>query len=363
MRVRVACMFLALVFAPTATIGQTRSLISNLANPAIGLNGLFTGQAAPDLDEPYGLQFDAAEISFNSVVDQNWTLWANIAFTPEEVDPEEVYAVTSAIPNVQVKLGQLRATFGKQGLLHTHAFPFIQAPVIMSNTIGDEGFKDTGIEAAWLTPIPWFCELTGGIYTAISADEEHPLDFGSSDHGNIPLLGNLKNQIDLSDNTTLEAGASALTGKGEDGFRHAAYGASVTVRNVPARQANRRGWTLQSEYLQQATYADGNYDKGADGWYAYLQYRWSQMWWSGLRVEEAVHSRTDVLTDPSTGEPIPGRVKRACIQLAWTPSEFSYIRAEYSHAKADGGNGNEPLDRRFMIQLSFTIGFHPPHAY
>jgi len=70
-----------------------------------------------------------------------------------------------------------------------------------------------------------------------------------------------------------------------------------------------------------------------------------------------------VLSGASTGEPVPGRIRRASVNVAWTPSEFSYVRAEYSFAKADDGIGNEPLDRRFMIQLSYTIGFHPPHAY
>ena len=34
---------------------------------------------------------------------------------------------------------------------------------IMRNTIGQEGFKDAGIETAWLTPLPWYAELTGGV--------------------------------------------------------------------------------------------------------------------------------------------------------------------------------------------------------
>src|SRR5207244_2954081 len=200
---------------------------------------------------PYGLHFDEAEISLISVVDPYWTFVSNIVFIGDgTVDPEEVWVRSVSIPGLQLKLGKLRGTFGKHGLLHTHAFPFIQAPIVMANTIGDEGFKDAGLEAAWLTPLPWFAELTGGAYQAIATDDEHPLDLGSSRHDNVPFLGHFKNQFDLNDVTTLEVGQSFVQGRGSDGDLHSAFGADVTVRNVPARNSNRRGWILMGEYLQ-----------------------------------------------------------------------------------------------------------------
>src|SRR2546426_4397418 len=248
-----ACVSAALVCAPALATAQTSSMFSNLANPAIGMNALFSGQAAHNQDRPYGLQFDEAEISLISVVDPYWTLMGNIVFAPDGVDPEEVWVRSTNIPAIQLKLGKLRGTFGKHGLLHTHAFPFVQAPVIMANSIGEEGFKDAGIEAAWLTLLPWFSELTGGAYQAIAADDEHPLDFGSTRHDNVPFLGHFKNQFDVNDATTLELGQSVLQGRGSDGHRHSAIGADVTFRNVPPKNSNRHGWILQGEYLQKGS--------------------------------------------------------------------------------------------------------------
>src|SRR5207249_2077666 len=170
---------------------------------AIGMNALFSGLAAHNLNQPYGMRFDEAEISLISVVDPNWTFTSNIVFTPNGVDPEEVWVRSTKIPSIQLKLGKIRGTFGKHGMLHTHAFPFIQAPIVMSNTIGGEGFKDAGLEASWLTPLPWFSELTGGIYQAVGPDDDHPLDLGSTRHDNVPYLGHFKNQFDLSGETTL----------------------------------------------------------------------------------------------------------------------------------------------------------------
>ena len=341
---------------PSFASAQTTSMFSNLANPAIGMNALFSGTAAHNLNRAYGLDFDEAEISLISVVDPYWALASNIVFTPDGVDPEEIWVRNTSIPSVQLKLGQLRATFGKQGLLHTHAFPFIQAPIVMANTIGEEGFKDPGLEAAYLTPLPWFAEVTGGVYKATDQDDENPLDFGSTRHDNLPFLGHLKNQLNLNDETTLEVGGSCLQGRGIDDRRHLAFGADVTVRNVPAKASNRRGWILQSEYIQKAR--GGR--READGGYASLQYRLSQVWWAGIRGERARRSSADFMVDDA-GVPVLGAVSRGSANLEWAPSEFSYIRLEYSHAKADAGI--HPTDDRLMIQMSYTIGYHPAHPY
>jgi len=354
------CLFAALVCMPALATAQTSSMFSNLANPAIGMNGLFTGQAAHNLDEPYGLHFDEAEISLISVVDPYWTFVSNIVFVGDgSVDPEEVWVRSTNIPSLQLKLGKLRGTFGKHGLLHTHAFPFIQAPVVMANTIGNEGFKAAGTEVAWLTPLPWFAELTGGAYEAIAPDADHPLDFGSSAHDNVPYLVHFKNQFDVNSSTTLELGQSTLQGRGTDGHHHAAYGADVTFRNVPATNSNRRGWILQGEYLQKGS-TIGKYVREADGGYASFQYRLSQIWWMGIRGEQARDSFTDFVVD-ETGASLPGKVTRGSVNIAWVPSEFSFIRLEYSHAKADVGI--HPNDDRLMVQMSYTIGYHPAHAY
>src|SRR5580765_8340508 len=249
-----------LSMAPALAIAQTASMFSNLANPAIGLNALFSGRAVPNLPEAYGLHFDEAELSLISVVDPYWTLAGNIVFVGDgTVDPEEIWVRNTSLPSVQLKLGKLRGMFGKHGLLHTHAFPFIQAPIVMSNTIGEEGFKDAGLEAAWLTPLPWFAELTGGVYQALDVSDNNPLDFGSQRHDNLPWLGHFKNQFDLNDETTLEAGASYLQGRGSDDLVHSAVGADVTVRNVPARSSNRSGWILQGEWLEKASRVAGSY--------------------------------------------------------------------------------------------------------
>jgi hypothetical protein len=355
------CLLAALVCMPALAAAETSSMFSNLANPAIGMNALFRAQVAHNLDEPYGIHFDEAEISLMSVVDPYWTFSSNIVFLPDgSVDPEEIWVRSTNIPAIGLKLGKIRGTFGKHGQLHTHAFPFVDPPIVMANTIGDEGFKAAGVEAAWLTPIPWFSELTAGAYGPVELDDENPLDFGSTRHDNVPYLGHFKNQFDLSDATTLEVGQSVLTGRGKDGDPNTAFGADVTVRNVPARGSNRHGWIVQGEYLQRGATVGGTYHRGPDGGYGSVQYRLSQIWWVGVRGEHARNSFTDFMVD-ETGSPVAGTVTRYSANVAWAPSEFSFLRLEYSHAKAKAGI--HPTDDRLQIQVSYTIGHHPAHAY
>jgi hypothetical protein len=326
------------------------------------MNALFSGAVAPDIDAPYNFGFDSVEMSALSAVDPYWTFWANITFNGEEVDPEEIVARTNRIPGLELRVGKLRGRFGKHGLLHEHAFPFIQAPVIMQNTIGEEGFKDGGLEASWLTPLPWYSELTGGVYQAMEASPENPLDFGSNSHGNAPFLGHFSNTFDLNDETTLELGQSYLQGRGADVSEQIAFGADLTVRNVPLRRSNSRGWTFQTEYIEKGSRAHGEYTQGAHGWYAGLKYRLSQRWWVGVRGEQARNCETEVLVDDA-GDPIRGKVTRESANITWAPSEFSYVRLEYSTLQADDGNGFEPNDNRLTLQMSYTIGYHPAHPY
>lgn len=365
----------ALLGAPSFSNAQTRSIISNLANPAIGMSALFLGQAAPNLNQPgeEGIQFQQAELSVISTVDPYWTLAANLVFgadpahgIPDTVEAEEAYATTDSIPSLQIKVGELRAYFGKHGLLHTHAFPFIQSPIIMGNSLGMEGFKDAGLEAAWLTPLPWFSELTGGIYTPVSNDDlpgsdlqgNHPIDFASASRDNIPYLGHWKNLFDLNENTTMELGASSLIGMGDDGFHHAVYGGDLTIRNVPLVRSNQNGWILQCEYIKKVAFNESVYEQQTDGWYASFQYRLAQEWWTGIRAEECFNAMPDLGVDP-TENSLSGHVQRASGDIAWLASEFSEVRVEYSIARNDAGQ----VDNRAMIQFNYVIGFHPPHAY
>ena len=165
----------------------------------------------------------------------------------------------------------------------------------------------------------------------------------------------------MNDATTLELGQSALQGRGADGDVHAAYGADVTVRNVPREDSNRRGWILQGEYLQEGSdrrTAPTPAEQTASTRRSSTGCR-SSGGWARAANRRARASPTSWSTRRATAFPEPPNA--GAVNVAWTPSEFSFIRLEYSHAKADAGV--HPTDDRILLQMSYTIGYHPAHAY
>jgi hypothetical protein len=347
---------------PTTGSTQTKSHVPDPMNPAISVVARSLVEAAPDLDRSFGLMFQEAEIIAKSSVDPHWDLTAIFVFADEEVAAEEVFATTTSLQDIQFKLGKMKVAFGKHGLLHGHAFPFIQAPIVLMNTLGEEGFNDSGVEASWLTPLPWSCELTGGVYRSVEVGDRNPLDLGSPDHWNLPWLGHLKNIFDLSEGTTLEFGLSTLTGQGIDGFTHAVYGGDITLKNMPTHEDDQRGWILQGEYLKKVSFGGGSFAQEQDGWYASFQYRLGQLGWVGIRMEEAFQSVATALTD-GMGDPLAGHIQRASLHLAWSLSEFSTIRGGYSLERVDTKTGESPFDNHIMGQFIFLIGAHPTHAH
>ena len=192
------------------------------------------------------------------------------------------------------------------------------------------------------------------------AAADQPLDFGSTRHDNIPFLGHFKNQFDLNDATTLEVGASYLTG--------AAPTSSNTPRSAPTSRfatCRRRiridaAGSCRASTSRRVRPRAASYTKSRTAGTRRSSTAVSQVWWAGVRGEQARDSFTDFVVD-AAGNPLAGNVTRGSVNLAWMPSEFSFVRLEYSHANADAGV--HPTDDRIMLQLSYTIGYHPAHAY
>ncbi len=356
---------IGLWIAPLAAWAKDGSGPANLLNPTIGLNALFLAQGSPDLAKPYGLDFQEADLSLSAVVDPQWHLFSNIVFESDGVNVEELFAVSTFLPEVQFKVGKLYAAFGKHATLRAYAYPFVQEPLAVASTLGPDGFKSPGLEASWTPSLPWTLQFTLGAYHALEADDkEGPLDFRNQTHENIPWLGRMMNMVDLSEDATLEWGATFLDGMGGDSRHHSVLGTDLTLKNLPPKESG-AAWILQGEYLQSGSWDNGGlYQTASAGWYASFQYRLLSDWWLGARAEEAFHGPSDILGAHPSGDPILGHLQKASANIAWTPSPNSFIRLEYGILQADNGNGQKPLDHRLFLQFDYNIGSNqaPPQS-
>ena len=147
---------------------------SKYANPDISANFLTLLQEGnrgknAALGNRNGLSLQEAELQFVSDVDVYFK--ANALFsinrpTPAQdykIDPEEVYVETISLPVVTLKAGKFKAALGRHNQLHTHAFPFIDAPIVNRKVLGDEGLNEVGLSASTLIPAPWFMEITAQV--------------------------------------------------------------------------------------------------------------------------------------------------------------------------------------------------------
>ena len=379
--------------AAAADGNTTATGVSRQFNPAISVNTLLLGRAADQVtDAAYnGVDLQEAEVQLTSIVDPYWK--ANLVFAvhPErghghaeedaEADAhahggytghvEVAYIDGTSLPHgFALRLGKDYLPFGKHVPLHTHQFPFVDAPVAVRTFLGDHSLTEVGARLAHAVPAPWYSDLT--VY---AVDGKAEIFAGGS--RDLAYGARWTNLFDLSMESTLEIGGSWLHGPLGPGYllteEHAGdvlmgdldvWGADVTFKWVSAGASRGPALTVTGEVILPRP------DQGAQdplGWYAHAQYRFARNWWLGLGAgamdrdlpahdhgeeEEEHHEHLALWTWEE--------VREYKANLTWTPSEFSAVRLEAARYDDQVGDLDEWL---FSLQVNFTIGSHPAHLY
>ena len=337
--------------------------ILNSFNPAISVNGLFSGGYSTDpnttrqLTNPdfhNGFNFQEAEFQFTADVDPYWK--ANFILAVDRAgnaELEEGYVTSEQLPydllprDTSLKLGKFYAGFGKHNLLHAHQFPFINRPLINQAAFGDEGLKEPGAGLAYLLPTPWFSELT---FQGVAGENENLFLNGADSKPRGAYLGHWKNFFDVSDSATLELGNSYIGGRNADvGHRLSqAIGLDLTMKWRPLRQATEKGLIWQNEYIYFSRDREREPSSRGGGFYSSLQYQFARNWW--------IQGRYDLLGVPKLED---GRKNRWTTLIALVPSEFSALRLQHSYTTQTRGKSVNEI----LLQMNFTIGSHPAHQY
>lgn len=356
--------FFIILFS-TQVFAQTLKSRGNSFNPDIGINTLFLYQNSnrgndANVENPNGLAVQEAELQFSADVDPYWRFASTFALHQEYDDsvvpaereyvfePEEVFAESLDLPFVTLKIGKFKTAFGKHNALHTHAFPFIDAPLANQYLLGDEGLNDVGLSASVLFPTSWFSELT---LQGISGRSEGLDYFNSSAANSTVALAHLKNLWDINADLTFELGLSGATGKNIDEEKTNLTGADLTFK-WRANESRSASWS--TEFLQRKQNRTA-FTENAEGFATWIQYQFAKRWWLQVRGEELTFKEQD----PSLTEPLPEKQKKQSLLVGFIPSEFSGIRLQYDQLK-DGATDDE---KRVMVQFNYSIGAHPAHTY
>src|SRR5204863_2805115 len=91
-----------------------------------------------------------------------------ISFGERGVNLEEGFLTFTSLPaGLQVKVGKMRAAFGKVNTLHNHVLTWTDRPLVTQNLVGGEdGINDAGLSVSRILPAPKgiFMEGTAQIY-------------------------------------------------------------------------------------------------------------------------------------------------------------------------------------------------------
>ena len=342
---------------PAPEVGQGAALgNAKVFNPDMAVIGDFLGAAGRNTVNPNpALEMHESEASFQAVVDPYARADFFISFGEEGVDLEEGFLTFTELPGkLQMKVGKMRAAFGKVNSLHNHVLPWTDRPLVNMNLVGGEdGIDDAGISVARLIPAgSLFLEATGQVFRGDSGESL----FKSSKRGDLSYVGHLRGYQDISESTNIDLGASYSYGHNPAGivggvdlgrFTTQLFGADATLRWRPLTRAIYHQFIGRSEIV----WSDREQFTGRQrtmGYYVSGEYQFARRWWLTGRYDRSDRAENASLLDRS-GSAV----------LTYWPSEFSQVSAQYR--RTDYGAGS--IANEILFQFQFSIGAHGAHPF
>jgi hypothetical protein len=352
--------------APAAqpAIGAGVGKSSSLLNPDISFIGDFTflGTDNRQLNKANRFSFREAEVGFQAPIDPYARADAFITFGEGETpEVEEAYATFLTLPyNLQARAGKFRVSFGKNNLLHRHALPQTDRPLVEVANFGEEGFKGTGAGVSYLVPNPWdqYLLLTGEVVNGLGeeADEAQGIPLAEPAPGrtlgDFVYVGHAQSFFDLNADNNIELGGSFLTNQPQNGTNTRIFGVDLTYRWRPLAQPGFHHflWRTEGYLTHENTHQEGPSVFDTWGFYTYGEYRLAQTWWIGNRVDWTEFPATS--TQKEWG---------VFPYVTYSPLEFGYFRLGYEFVRSDQLEQKD--SNRVWLQYDFSIGPHAAHAF
>src|SRR5713101_4663859 len=317
----------------SAQVAQTQAFggaTSNakLLNPDISLIGDFIGTGGRNIVSPSrSLELHESEVGIQAIIDPYARADAFLSFGETGVNVEEAYVTFTSLPaGLLMKVGKMRADFGKVNTIHNHALAYIDRPLATDNLVGGEdGIDDSGISITRFLPAPknWFAEGTAQVFRGDSSTV-----YAANRREDLSVVGHLRAYRDLSESTNLDLGVSYSRGHSNLGadfgsnFLTNLYGADATLRWKPLRRAIYKNVLLRTELFwsarDQLSPVSIFQTQHAFGMYTSAEYRVNRRWTVGGRFDRSGRATNANLTDTGFSG-----------ILTYWPSEFSQIRGQY----------------------------------
>ena len=295
-----------------------------------------------------GFNLNYAELALHSTVGPWFDADAIFHLHPHEFEIEEAYLTSRDMPyGLRAKIGKFRSEFGRINSIHQHAWHFSAQPLVFEGLLGTEGINDAGVQLQWLLPTEDTYLMAG--FEALQGVND--VSFGDTEKNNL-YIGYLKSSFDLSDDTTVLAGASILHGKNSEGGNTNIYGADLTVKTALEGYSSLM-WQSELLYRDKKT-TQGN--KKQAGYYTQLIYQYDQNWATGVRYDD-LYKNVDTQPDD---------LKKYTAMIEYKPFEFTKFRLQYTYdkSKAYGLLNNERKNTsEVLLGVTIEAGAHGAHAF
>jgi len=337
--------------APRApvSLGGAGGGAAKVLNPDIAVIGDFLGAAGNSAGRPTpSFEMHESELALQAILDPYARADFFISFGEQGVNLEEGYLTFPALKGgFQLRVGKMRAAFGKVNTLHNHVLPWTDRPLVTQNLVGGEdGINDAGLALSriFAGPNQIFLEGTAQVFRGDSDDLFH-----SYKRNDVSTVEHLRAYRDITESTNLDLGASYSRGHsvlGPDVINQL-YGVDATVRWKPLRRAIYHSFIGRSEFV----WSRIGLPKTTTpfGFYVSSDYQFARRWFVGGRFDRSERLQNLSLLQDTGGS----------LVLTYWPSEFSQIRGQLRRIRyGEGLTANE-----FLFQFQFSIGAHGAHPF
>jgi len=320
-----------------------------LLNPESGLTGS-------------GMSLGESEMTLSANIDPHFFAQTTLAFDGDVgVSVEESFIQTLGLgEGMTLKFGRFFSAMGYLNEKHAHAWTFIDAPLVYRGLFGNQ-LQVEGVQGSWLLPTDQFmqvgAEALNDAWTAFYTladdwDESQSWQLGL----NYWQTSKVEGRVGQALNSELQFDGKSRIGSVDFVYKWAPNGNPIN-----------ENFKFQLEYFDrhesgQLSQAASGFDYQSDqqGWYAQGAYQFRPQWSVALRYDHLSSSNSGADAALLQEEGLTGGIipQRYSALLAWSPSEFSHIRLQYSR---DDSSAN--TDNQLFLHYTGSLGSHGAHQY
>lgn len=337
-------------------LAQTQDGTGLKISAAVDLVGSYKADQKSTAEDSFNVR--EAEILLTAPIDQTFN--GTLSFAAHREGGETLAEVHEAfisssklIPRSNIRVGQFFLGIGRLNRFHRHEWSTIFAPKVHEEFFGEEGALDSGIEYAWLAPLPFYLETTVGVTNGYTYGHSH-------DAGEKPKkpthYGRVATYFDMPGNGGAQTALNYLS-------RTDAFDNTMTLTGLDFaakwREAGVLNFLLQSEIWHRKLSPKDAVSEETLGAYVLPQYAFDSQVFFGLLVE--------YYTVLSLKDAIGNKVENSSLgfvpTLTYKASEFSTLRLAYDSSTFHRADEKDKIDQKIEFQANFMIGAHPAHDF